>query len=35
MSYRIIIEPGKTEKNYWKDLWHYRELLKKLMTVPL
>ena len=23
---RIIIEPGKTEKNYWKDLWHFREL---------
>lgn len=23
---RIIIEPGKTEKNYWKDLWRYREL---------
>jgi lipopolysaccharide transport system permease protein len=26
MSYKIIIEPGKTEKNYWKDLWRYREL---------
>jgi lipopolysaccharide transport system permease protein len=26
MSFRIIIEPGKTEKNYWKDLWHFREL---------
>ncbi|MEP7236275.1 MAG: ABC transporter permease [Ferruginibacter sp.] len=23
---KIIIEPGRTEKNYWKDLWHYREL---------
>ncbi|WP_287963175.1 ABC transporter permease [Alcanivorax sp.] len=22
----IIIEAGKTEKNYWRDLWHYREL---------
>lgn len=22
----LIIEPGKTEKNYWKDLWRYREL---------
>lgn len=21
-----IIEPGRTEKNYWADLWHYREL---------
>lgn len=26
MSQRIIIEPGRSEKNYWKDLWHYREL---------
>lgn len=23
---QLIIEPGRTEKNYWKDLWHYREL---------
>lgn len=22
----IIIEPGKTEQNYWLDLWRYREL---------
>ncbi|MEJ7610948.1 MAG: ABC transporter permease [Ferruginibacter sp.] len=22
----IIIEPGRTEKNYWKDIWRYREL---------
>ena len=22
----IIIEPGRTEKNYWTDLWRYREL---------
>lgn len=26
MSHRIIIEPGRSEKNYWRDLWHYREL---------
>lgn len=26
MNLRIVIEPGKTEKNYWKDLWRYREL---------
>ena len=26
MSFHLIIEPGKTEKNYWKDLWRYREL---------
>lgn len=23
---KIIIEAGHTEKNYWADLWHYREL---------
>lgn len=22
----LIIEPGQTEKNYWKDIWRYREL---------
>jgi lipopolysaccharide transport system permease protein len=22
----LIIEPGRTEKNYWRDLWVYREL---------
>jgi lipopolysaccharide transport system permease protein len=22
----ILIEPGRTEKNYWSDLWRYREL---------
>ena len=22
----LTIEPGRTEKNYWRDLWHYREL---------
>lgn len=22
----LIIEPGRAEKNYWRDLWHYREL---------
>jgi lipopolysaccharide transport system permease protein len=26
MNYKVIIEPGRTEKNYWKDLWRYREL---------
>jgi homopolymeric O-antigen transport system permease protein len=24
---RLIIEPGMTAKNYWRDLWHYRELV--------
>ena len=22
----LILEAGRTEKNYWRDLWHYREL---------
>lgn len=22
----IILEAGRAEKNYWRDLWHYREL---------
>jgi lipopolysaccharide transport system permease protein len=26
MGFRIIIEPGRAEKNYWNDLWRYREL---------
>lgn len=24
---RIILEPGRAERNYWRDLWGYRELL--------
>jgi len=26
MSEAIIIEPGLLERNYWRDLWRYREL---------
>ncbi|MDP4132365.1 MAG: ABC transporter permease, partial [Bacteroidota bacterium] len=26
MPYELIIEAGAAEKNYWKDLWRYREL---------
>lgn len=26
MSFEINIEPGRAERNYWKDLWRYREL---------
>ena len=26
MSNVIVIEPGRQELNYWRDLWHYREL---------
>ena len=22
----IVLEPGRTERNYWRDLWSYREL---------
>lgn len=25
-STKIIIEPGRAEKNYWRDLWAFREL---------
>ncbi len=25
-KYTYIIEAGRTERNYWKDLWHYQEL---------
>lgn len=26
-EFDLIIEPGKVDKQYWADLWHYRELL--------
>src|ERR1700722_1557263 len=26
ISVELVIEPGRSEKNYWRDLWHYREL---------
>ena len=26
MSYELVIEAGRTERQYWKDLWRYREL---------
>lgn len=22
----LVLEPGRAERHYWKDLWHYREL---------
>lgn len=25
-EYTLVIEAGRTEKNYWKDLWRYHEL---------
>lgn len=26
----LIIEPGRAERNYWRDLWRYRELFQVL-----
>lgn len=26
MHRQLVIEAGRTERQYWKDLWHYREL---------
>lgn len=25
--YELVIEPGRTERNYWGDIWRFRELL--------
>jgi lipopolysaccharide transport system permease protein len=25
-EYKLVIEPGRSELHYWKDLWRYREL---------
>ena len=25
-AHRLVIEAGRTELHYWKDLWRYREL---------
>jgi lipopolysaccharide transport system permease protein len=30
MQQVIVIEPGRREKNYWLDLWRYRELFRVL-----
>src|SRR6516225_5756429 len=30
MQQLIIIEPGRQERNYWFDLWRYRELFRVL-----
>jgi lipopolysaccharide transport system permease protein len=27
---KTILEHGRSEKNYWRDLWHYRELFQVL-----
>src|ERR1700745_1558569 len=25
--FELVIEPGRAARNYWRDLWRYRELL--------
>ena len=30
MSETVIIEAGRLERNYWLDLWRYRELCRVL-----
>src|SRR6266851_2688675 len=30
MAEIIVIEPGRVERNYWLDLWRYRELFRVL-----
>src|SRR5258705_11419449 len=30
MSEIVVIEPGRNERNYWGDLWRYRELFRVL-----
>lgn len=27
MLEELVIEPGRSERNYWRDLWRYRELM--------
>jgi lipopolysaccharide transport system permease protein len=29
-DYELVIEPGRTERHYWRDLWQYRELFSVL-----
>lgn len=26
----LVLEPGRAERNYWRDLWLYRELFATL-----
>ena len=26
-TYELVIEPGRVAKNYWRDVWRYRELM--------
>jgi lipopolysaccharide transport system permease protein len=27
LNYQVVIEAGRSDRNYWKDLWKFRELL--------
>src|SRR5215211_4099000 len=29
-EHELIIEPGRSERRYWRDLWAYRELFQVL-----
>jgi lipopolysaccharide transport system permease protein len=29
-TYELVIEPGRAERRYWRDLWQYRELFQVL-----
>src|SRR3954463_9619651 len=29
-DYELVIEPGRSERHYWQDLWRYRELFSVL-----
>ena len=30
MAYELIVERGRAERHYWRDLWQYRELFQVL-----
>src|SRR6516225_1184507 len=30
MTHETIIEVGRAERHYWRELWHYRELFRVL-----
>ena len=27
-DFMLVIEPGRAERHYWRDLWRYRELFR-------
>src|ERR1700704_4396008 len=29
-QYELVIERGRADRHYWRDLWHYRELFQVL-----